>query len=169
MKFYIVFLIIIFFNTTSLSNTNLPYKYIDLNFIVNNSEAGKNIKKKISSERDKLFKEHKKIEKELTTKRDQILSKKNVLKKEDFEIQVKEHQEKVQMYKEKKNKDIENINKKGLEVSKNFIMEVEKIVVEYSKKNSIDLLLKSEALIVSNSQLDITKNILDEVNKKIKK
>ena len=102
MKFYIVFLIIIFFNTTSLSNTNLPYKYIDLNFIVNNSEAGKNIKKKISSERDKLFKEHKKIEKELTTKRDQILSKKNVLKKEDFEIQVKEHQEKVQMYKEKK-------------------------------------------------------------------
>jgi outer membrane protein len=169
MKFYIVFLIVIFFNTTSLSNTNLPYKYIDLNFIVNNSEAGKNIKKKISSERDKLFKEHKKIEKELTTKRDQILSKKNVLKKEDFEIQVKEHQENVQKYKAKKNKDIENINKKGLEVSKNFIIEVEKIVVEYSKKNSIDLLLKSEALIVSNSQLDITKNILDEVNKKIKK
>ena len=46
---------------------------------------------------------------------------------------------------------------------------IDEIVINYAKENSIDLLLKKDALIVSNSQLDISKDILDEVNKKIKK
>ena len=49
------------------------------------------------------------------------------------------------------------------------MVKIDEIVINYAKENSIDLLLKKDALIVSNSQLDISKDILDEVNKKIKK
>ena len=54
-------------------------------------------------------------------------------------------------------------------MSKSFMTKVDEIIMNYSKENSIDLLLKKEALIVSNSKLDITKAILAEVNNKIKK
>ena len=36
-------------------------------------------------------------------------------------------------------------------------------------QNKIDLVLKKEILIISNSNLDITKNVLEIVNEKIKK
>ena len=49
------------------------------------------------------------------------------------------------------------------------MVKVDKIVIDYARNNSIDLLLKKDALIVSNSNLDITKDILNEVDKKIKK
>ena len=46
---------------------------------------------------------------------------------------------------------------------------VDQIMKQYAKDNSIDLILKQDILIVSNTNLDITKNIIDEVNKQIKK
>ena len=61
------------------------------------------------------------------------------------------------------------MNKKNLEYSRNFMIKIDKIVLEYSRENSIDLLLKKDALIVSNSNLDITNEILTEVDNKIKK
>jgi len=61
------------------------------------------------------------------------------------------------------------MNKKNLEFSRNFMIKIDKIILEYSRENSIDLLLKKDALIISNSSLDITNEILTEVDKKIKK
>ena len=49
------------------------------------------------------------------------------------------------------------------------MVKVDKVVIDYARNNSIDLLLKKDALIVSNSKLDITKAILVEVDKNIKK
>ena len=49
------------------------------------------------------------------------------------------------------------------------MIKIDKIVIDYAKANSIDLLLKKDTLIVSNSKLDITKNILEKVDKTIKK
>ena len=46
---------------------------------------------------------------------------------------------------------------------------VDQINKQYAKDHSIDLILKQDLLIVSNTNLDITKNIIDEVNKQIKK
>ena len=69
----------------------------------------------------------------------------------------------------KKKKDFDNMSKKNLELTRNFMVKVDKIVIDYARNNSIDLLLKKDALIVSNSQLDITKAVLIEVDKNIKK
>ena len=98
-----------------------------------------------------------------------MLSKKNILNKEDFEKEVNKHQKNVDNYHAKKKQDLNELGKKNLEMSKNFMVKVDKIIMNYAKENSIDLLLKRESLIVSNSALDITKDILSEVNKTIKK
>ena len=162
-------IILILFITPALSNENIPVKYIDLNFIVNESNVGKKIKEKILSEGEKLKSAHKKLEKKLEAKKDEILGKKNILSKEDFEKEVNKHQKNVNDYHTKQKKDLDKLGKKNLEMSKNFMTKIDEIIMNYAKENSIDLLLKRETLIVSNSKLDITKDILTEVNSKIKK
>ena len=164
-----IFLLFFLFINPSLSNENIPVKYIDLKYIVNESNIGKKIKEKILLEGEKLKKEHKILEKKLESKKNEILSKKNVLNEKDFEKEVEKHQKNVENYHTKQKQDLDKLGKKNLEMSKNFMVKVDKIIMNYAKENSIDLLLKRESLIVSNSSLDITKDILSEVNKKIKK
>ena len=170
MNFIRIILIVFLFISPSLATEKkIPVKYIDLNFIINESNVGKKIKEKILSEGEKLKSAHKKLEKKLESKRDEVLSKKNILSKEDFEKEVNKHQKNVDNYHAKKKQDLNELGKKNLEMSKNLMVKVDKIIMNYAKENSIDLLLKKEALIVSNSALDITKDILSEVNKTIKK
>ena len=54
MIFFRAVLILFFLNSYALSNENIPVKYIDVNFIINNSIVGKKIKEKIINERKKL-------------------------------------------------------------------------------------------------------------------
>ena len=169
MKFLKFFLIFILFSSSVYSNENIPVKYIDINYIVNNSIVGKKIKNQILKENEKLKKEHKNLENKLANKKNEILSKKNVLNENDFKKEVDKHQENVKNYQTKKKQDLDKMNKKNLEISKNFMVKIDEIIISFAKENSIDLLLRKDALIVSNSKLDITKLILDEVDKKIKK
>ena len=48
-----------------------------------------------------------------------------------------------------------------------FLKKVDKILLDYANENKIDLILKKETLIVTNSKLDITKDILSIVEKKV--
>jgi|TARA_B100001093_G_C26836663_1_gene1018646 outer membrane protein len=169
MNYLKIILIFILLIVPSLSNENIPVKYIDLNYIVNESNVGKKIKEKILSDGEKLKIDHKKLESKLEAKKDEILGKKNILSKEDFEKEVNKHQKNVKDYHAKQKKDLDKLGKRNLEMSKNFMTKIDEIIMNYAKENSIDLLLKRETLIVSNSKLDITKDILTEVNNKIKK
>ena len=169
MKFLqlIIFFYLVIFSAES--NTNIPVKYIDLNRIVNESIVGKQIKDLIINERKKFNKKHQDLEKKLEKNKNDILSKKNILSEEDFQKEVDKHQKNVNDYQLEKKQNLDKMNRKNLEYSRNFMIKIDKIVLEYSKNNSIDLLLKKDALIVSNSSLDITNEILTEVNNKIKK
>ena len=69
MNYLRIILIVILFITPSLSNDNIPVKYIDLNFIINESIIGKKIKEKIISDGEKLKKEHINLEKKLEKKK----------------------------------------------------------------------------------------------------
>ena len=171
MKYIKIFLVIFFINTYALSNEEIkiPVKYIDLNMIVNNSIVGKKIKKMITDESNKLKNKHKKEEDQLRKKKNEILAKKNILNEKDFEREVNQHQQNVEKYHSNKNEDLEKLSKKSLDLSRNLMVKIDKIVIDYARENSIDLLLKKDALIVSNSQLDISNDILKEVDKKIKK
>ena len=169
MKFFQLIIIFFLISFTAESNSNIPVKYIDLNRIVNESNIGKQIKDLIVNERVNFNKKHQNLEKKLEKNKSDILSKKNILSKEDFQKEVDNHQKNVNAYQLKKKQNLEKMNKKNLEYSRNFMIKIDKIVLEYSKQNSIDLLLKKDALIVSNSNLDITNEILVEVDNKIKK
>ena len=169
MKFFSkIFLILILSINFAVSNEKNTIRYIDLNFIINESIAGKKIKQTLESENSKKIEEFKKIENTLLKKKNEILSKQNILSKEDFEKNVIDHQNKVSDLQRKKKKNFDEFNKKKINLTNLLLKEVDKILLNFSKTNSIDMILKKEFLIISNSKLDITKEILELVDKEVK-
>ena len=163
------FIIFFLFSFQVKSNENSKVRYIDIDFIFKNSIVGKKINEIAIENRDKKIKANKKIEKKLEDQKKEILDQQNILSKEEFEQKVLSHQKEVQEYQVKKNKDIKEMNKKNVDLTRNFMKKIDKILIEYANTNKIDLVLKKEILIISNSNLDISKNVLEIVNKQIKK
>ncbi len=163
--FIIFFLFIFKVNANEVSKV----RYIDVDFIFKNSNVGKKINKTAIENRNKKIESNKKNEKKLEDQKNDILAKQNILSKDEFEQKVLSHQKEVQEYQIKKNKDIKEMNQKNIDLTRKFMKKVDKILLEYASTNKIDLVLKKEILVISNSNLDITKNILEIVNKQIKK
>ena len=163
--FIIFFLFIFKVNANEVSKV----RYIDVDFIFKNSNVGKKINKTAIENRNKKIESNKKNEKKLEDQKNDILAKQNILSKDEFEQKVLSHQKEVQEYQIKRNKDIKEMNQKNIDLTRKFMKKIDKILLEYASTNKIDLVLKKEILVISNSNLDITKNILEIVNKQIKK
>ena len=67
----------------------------------------------------------------------------------------------------KKNK-ILNLNNKKIEYDLKLINSIKPILTNYSKSKNISLLFQKKNIILGSSELDITKDILNIVNKDIK-
>jgi len=114
----------------------------------------------------KIFEKNKKNEIKLQKQKDDILSKKNILEPKQFEELVIAHQKDVEKYQKEAKKTNNTINMKYLEKNKILKKKIDDILVKYSKEKNIDVILKKQSILVSNSNLDITKDILELVNKK---
>ena len=170
MKFIIksAFLIsLFFFNNNLFAETNIVY--LDLNIIYNETKVGK----LLSSELEKLNKKNisnfKKDEELLAKEEKQITSQKNILAKEEYEKKVLLFRKKVDEYKSKRNNSIKELNEKRTKSINKLSIAVNKILAEYSVEKKISLILPKKNIIIGKSELDITKNILLIVDKKIKK
>ena len=169
MIFFRFLLFFLFVTFQVQSNEQNIIRYIDLDYVFNNSTVGKKITKNVLSIRKINAEKNEQKEKDLTKKKNDILSKKNILDVKEFEKLVINHQKKVQEYQQKRNKLMKELSLKNASVTKNFMKKIDKILLEYANENNIDLIMNKKTLIVSNSSLDISKNILEIVNKKIKK
>ena len=61
------------------------------------------------------------------------------------------------------------LNKLKDESAKLILKNINEIISEYSEKNSISMIVEKKSIIIGKSELNITNDILDLLNKKIKK
>ena len=110
MKFFFAKIFFIFL-LVGISNANENIKFININYIVNNSEAGKDLNRIIENKSKKITSELNNMGKKIENKKDKIISQKNILKKEEYENLVKTYEDDVKKYnniRKKKNKDFNN-------------------------------------------------------------
>ena len=72
----------------------------------------------------------------------------------------------IEDYNKLKNKLEKEFNAKKTEYINILLKEINNIMINYIEKNSIDIVLKKENLVTGKKELDIPKNVLDELNKK---
>ena len=94
-----------------------------------------------------------------------LLAQKNVLSEDEYKNKLSQLENNLKKYNEiisKKNKDLINFKKKS---KKEFAKTLKTTLENYSKNNSISMILRKENLLIGKNSLDITKEILDLFNK----
>ena len=165
-KYCLLFFFYIFLNYPSL-NANIVY--LDVNFLLTESEAGKYINTELKKINEKNIDEFKKIESSIKNEEDKLLKQKNILKEEDFKNKVDKLREKYQNYKELQNTKNNDLKKIRNDAGKQILNIINEILSEYSTKNKISLIMEKKNIVIGKTELDITKNILELLNAKIKK
>ena len=168
MKFFFSqFLLVILF--IGISNANENIKFIDINYIVNNSEAGKNLKNTIEKKSKKITSELNDMGKKIENKKSKIVSQKNILKNEEYEKLVRDYDEEVKKYNNIRKKRNEDFNKFRINSQKKIIELLNPIITTYLKERSVQILLQKEQMVFGDKKLDITEQILKIFNNKHKK
>ena len=163
------FLSIIFCFIAFKVNAEQSFAIVDMDFLVNNSKAGKYIQSNIKTHNDKIKAQFIKKEKKIKEEEKKLISQKNVLTEEDYKKKVQELNKQIISYTEERKKEISKSNKKKNEAVVELIASINSILVDYASKNKIALILDKKNIIITENNNDITKKIFEILDNKITK
>ncbi len=163
----IAFILIIFFSSQSIAQAENPY-YLDFKYILNQSNAGKGaqdfLKKKLSNGIEKI----KKKEKSLQEEEKEIIKQKKVTSAEDYKKKVTELRNKVSKLQNERNKLLSDVAKQRARAKSELLKNLNPLIKDYMKEKKIRMVLDKKSLLLADENLDITKDIIDLLNKKLK-
>ena len=138
--------------------------YLDLDFLLANSNKGKEIilnLEKINKENIKILKEKKNL---LNNEEKKLLQQKNILTSEIYSEKRKSLKNQIKNFNEEKNTIALKFKKQREEKINNFLKIVDKILAEYVKKNSIDIVLNKKDILMGKNNYNITNEIMQIIN-----
>ena len=168
MKFFLakIFILVFFIG---FSNANENIRFININYIVNNSEAGKALEEIIENKSKQITSELNNLGKKIENKKDKIVSQKNILKKEEYEKLVRTYENEVKKFNNIRLKKNEDFNKFRINSQKKIIEALNPLITAFLEKESVQILFQKEQIIFGDKELDITEEILKIFNNKHKK
>ena len=169
MKFHKYILTFIFY-ICSISSSFSAEKtvFLDIDFVLNNSNYGKSIYSRLEELNKKNFNNLVKMEKDLEKKKKSIDVSKNISTKENLDQQISLFNQDVKNFRSEKSKILKNFELKKKNEIDNFLVKVNPIVQDYMKANSISIVLPKNQIFMGNVDMDITNDIIELVNKIVK-
>ena len=163
----IYFLLLIFFIHTNVYSQNIVY--LDVQYIIDNSDIGKFYKSKINTIQDENSKKLKVREDEINKEELSINNQKNILSKEELQKKIKSLNDLLKNYQTYRNDLKKNVvEKKKLYTSK-ILENLNPLLTEYVDSKNITLVFEKKNILVGIKSLDITPEILKILNEKTKK
>ena len=163
------FIIKIFFLIFTLSNAEeQKIVYLNVDKIMQQSIAGKSIKKQLENIYNKNLEKFKKNDEILKNKEKKIIAQKNILSKEDFQKELTGLRTEIINFQKEQVKARDEINKLRLGATNKLISKLSPILENYAKKNSISLILQKKNVVMGKKEIEITDEILSISNEKIK-
>ena len=142
---------------------------VDIDYLLNNSKAGKNIQEQLKKINDARIKEIKSKDKLFKDKEAKLIAQKKILSEQEFAKKVNELKKEVIKSNSLRQKEMDQSNKKRNDALSKLLKEINKILIEYSEKTKISMMLDKKNVIISRNENDITKEILNLLDKKITK
>tara|TARA_B110001452_G_scaffold207742_1_gene177949 strand:+ start:629 stop:1162 length:534 start_codon:yes stop_codon:yes gene_type:complete len=163
---YLTAFFIFFCSNIVVSDNNIYY--VDIDYLLNNSLAGKSIIIGLNKKTEFNKKNFEENEKSLKKEETSIILKKNILSENEYLKEVQLFKKKVEDYKLSRNKTINQISKIKNDAQRTLIQSLTPILKDYAKKNSISYIIPRTNIIIGKKELDITNSILEILNSKIK-
>ena len=161
-------LIFILLNILTL-NSKAEIAYIDINFILNSSDVGKNLNNYLEKIKNNNSLKYEKIENDLVNKEKSLIAQQNILDKEQFQKKLKKLTSEVQKYRSDKKVSLEELNNIKINKTKEILSALNPIITKYVDENSISIVIPKKNIIVGRKNLDITNQIIKLLNNNITK
>ena len=168
MKKKIIFFLLIFFQfnfTTALAAEKVSF--IDLDYIIKNSNIGKLTLENIKKLDQQNIKKLKIKNKELQDFESKLNSQKNIISKEAYEIEVEKLKIKINEYTKEKNDMVKNFNDYKKEELNKVFKKISPIIRDYMDKNSVSILMDTKNIFMGKISSDLTEEILKDINNSI--
>ena len=166
MKKIILFISIFFINNIVCASTNVAY--LDVQFIIDNSNLGKFYRSEIEKLQNKnnsaiILKEN-----EIKKKEEEFKNKKNLLNQEEIKKKIDEINSMVKQYQIFRNDLNKKLTKEKKKFSKEILLILNPLLTKYVESKNINLVIEKKNVLVGVKSLDITKNILEIFNERTK-
>ena len=162
--FGIIFLLF----STSLSNAKDKVSYIDIDYILSNTLAGKSLLMSLKKEEELKISKFKLNDENFTKEEKKILAKKNLISSAEFEKEIKSLQVKFQKYKQNKFNEIEELKKKRNKNILIFLNQINPIIEKFMTDNSIYMIIDKKNVFIASKEYDITNNLIELIDNQIK-
>ena len=140
--------------------------FLDIDFILNNSNTGKIIITKLKNINYINVKDLKKQENRLKDLEIEISKVRNIITKKELNDKVESLKKKINLYrldKDNKTKEFKTLRDKELKV---FFEKLTPLVEDFMKKNSIGIIIDKKNIFIANSKYDITEDVIEFLNQK---
>ena len=142
--------------------------FLDFKFVLNESSAGKKAQNELKSRLDKGIKNIKEKEKKLQEDEKKIISQKKILKPEEYKKKVNELRLNVSNLQKERKTLIEKTSKLRNNARNELLKNLNPIIKEYMVEKKIRMVVDKKSLLLADDNLDITKDIIARLNKKLK-
>ena len=163
----ISFILLIFFSIKSLVVADTPF-FLDFKYILNESDAGKKAQDYLKNKLNKGIKNIQDKEKKKKKKKKKIISQKKVISAEEYKKKVTELRSKVSSLQKERNQLLESVSKQRTKARNELLKNLNPIIKEYMKEKNIRMVVDKKSLLLADENLNITKEIMSRLNKKLK-
>ncbi len=141
--------------------------YLDLDFILSNTNIGKITLEKLEIIEKKKNTELKNQEKKLKEEENKILASRAIITEEQLKKNISEFQKKLQNYSKDKSEQIKKLKKNRNTEIINLLNLINPIIKTYMEDNSISIIIDKKNIYIGNTAYDITNNLIEIINKKL--
>lgn len=154
-------------NFQSILYADLP-RYLDFKYILNESIAGKKAQNSLKTKLDNGIKNLKIKEKKLQEEEKKIIQQKKIIKPEEYKSKVDSLRSKVSNLQKERNKLLQDVATQRAKARSELLKNLNPIIEEYMKEKNFRMVVDKKSLLLADQNLDITKDIMDKLNKKLK-
>ena len=158
------FAFISFFLVINVAQANSNIVYVDIDFLIKNSNIGKASLDKLETINKKNIKKLTDREVELKKNESDLKNKQNIISTDQFNEEVNLLKEKIKLYNSEKDKMVNDFNKIKVEEINILMNKFNSVIQAYMNQNSIDVVLDKKNIFIGKVSSDITKIILEEIN-----
>ena len=153
-----------FFLIINVAQANSNIVYVDIDFLIKNSNIGKASLDKLETINKKNIKKLTDREVELKKNESDLKNKQNIISTDQFNEEVNLLKEKIKLYNSEKDKMVNDFNKIKVEEINILMNKFNSVIQAYMNQNSIDVVLDKKNIFIGKVSSDITKIILEEIN-----
>ena len=164
-KILLITIIFLYFNSTV--HTEIPY-FVDFKYILNQSDAGKKAQKFLKNKLENGLKNIKNKEQKIQQEEIKIIEQKKILSPEEYKKKVADLRKKVSLLQKERAQILESVAKQRTKARNELLKNLNPIIRDYMNEKKIRMVIDKKSILLADENLNITQEIIAELNKKLK-